>query len=377
MSLQRAGIPATVYEAYPADAGGAGVFLTIAVNGLKALRAIDLEAPVKAAGFATAGIRFVSGTGKALGEAPLGGILADGTVAHTIRRADLHRVLYGEAERRGILVEHGKRLAGAEATPDGGVVARFEDGASAEGTLLIGADGIHSRTRRFLDSGAPSPRYSGLGNVGGYSRANVHDVPPGTYVMMFGRRAFFGYVVSPDGEVWWFANPPQPIELKQGGQSDTAVALWKARLMDLFAGDAGPAVDIVSQATSLMTFNQYDLAHVPVWSWGPMIIIGDAAHAASPTSGQGASLAIEDAVVLARCLRDLPDRAAAFAAFERARRPRVERIVAAAARMNRTKMPGPIGRGIRDLVVPAMIRHTARAQRWVFEYSTDWTESAA
>ncbi|HET6753767.1 MAG TPA: FAD-dependent monooxygenase [Jiangellaceae bacterium] len=52
--------------------------------------------------------------------------------------------------------------------------------------------------------------------------------------------------------------------------------------------------------------------HLPAWHNGRMIVIGDAAHAPSPTSGQGASLSVEDAVVLAKCLRDLPSPQAAF-----------------------------------------------------------------
>ena len=85
-----------------------------------------------------------------------------------------------------------------------------------------------------------------------------------------------------------------------------------------------------------------------------MIVIGDAAHAPSPTSGQGASLAIEDArragqVACATRRR----REAAFARFEAARRPRVERIVKWAARINNSKAAGPVGAAVRDAMLPA------------------------
>jgi 2-polyprenyl-6-methoxyphenol hydroxylase-like FAD-dependent oxidoreductase len=62
-----------------------------------------------------------------------------------------------------------------------------------------------------------------------------------------------------------------------------------------------------------------------------MVLTGDAAHAASPAAGQGASMALEDSVVLAQCLRDFPDPASAFAAYEGLRRERVEKLVAASA----------------------------------------------
>ncbi|MER6921982.1 FAD-dependent monooxygenase, partial [Streptomyces spiralis] len=76
---------------------------------------------------------------------------------------------------------------------------------------------------------------------------------------------------------------------------------------------------------------------VPHWHRRRMVLIGDAAHAPSSSSGQGASLAIESAVELARCLRDLPTPEAAFTAYERLRRPRVEMIGGDAAAKNKAK----------------------------------------
>jgi len=103
-----------------------------------------------------------------------------------------------------------------------------------------------------------------------------------------------------------------------------------------------------------------NMPKVPTWYRGPMIIIGDAAHAASPSSGQGASMAIEDALVLAKCLRDVPDTTAAFAAFERIRRPRVERVVAFGARSSNSKAPGRVGRVVRDIMLPVVLKLIAK-----------------
>ena len=66
--------------------------------------------------------------------------------------------------------------------------------------------------------------------------------------------------------------------------------------------------------------------------------------------------------MLAQCLRDLPDRAGALAAFEQLRRGRVERIVAWAARMNQTKIPGPVAGMMRDLLLPVILKRSARSQ---------------
>lgn len=77
---------------------------------------------------------------------------------------------------------------------------------------------------------------------------------------------------------------------------------------------------------------------LPSWPTGPVCLIGDVAHATLPRAGQGASLAMEDAVGLAGCLRDVPDREADFAAFERYRKGRVEKLVEE-ARRNRDRKP--------------------------------------
>jgi 2-polyprenyl-6-methoxyphenol hydroxylase-like FAD-dependent oxidoreductase len=105
-----------------------------------------------------------------------------------------------------------------------------------------------------------------------------------------------------------------------------------------------------------------------------MVIVGDAAHAPSPTSGQGASMATEDAVVLAQCLRDLPGVPQALAAYERLRRRRVERIVAQGARTGSAKTPGPVGRVVRDLALPLVFRFlaTERSRAWIYDHHIDW-----
>src|SRR5829696_1301808 len=244
MALRQAGIDSVVYEAYAGGADDAGAFLTFASNGLDALRAIDAHHLVLSKGFPTPRMTIQSGTGKHLGDVPNGGTLPDGTVSQTLKRAGLYRALRDEAVKRGVRVEYGKRLVDAETTPDK-VVALFEDGAEAVGDLLIGADGIHSRTRRIIDPSAPGARYIPVLNIGGYARDVRVLAEPGTVRMVFGKRAFFGYAVHPSGEVWWFANPPRADEPTKAELAAIGTEQWREMLMDLFAGDATPAVEII------------------------------------------------------------------------------------------------------------------------------------
>jgi 2-polyprenyl-6-methoxyphenol hydroxylase-like FAD-dependent oxidoreductase len=130
------------------------------------------------------------------------------------------------------------------------------------------------------------------------------------------------------------------------------------------ADDAGPARDIIVATTDeLAAFPVYDMPVVPTWHRDSMVIIGDAAHATSPSSGQGASLAIEDAIVLAKCLRDCDGIAQAFTTYERLRRQRVERVVAYSARIGQSKTVGAAGRWFRDLLMPLALKVFASRTR--------------
>ncbi|MFF3876055.1 FAD-dependent monooxygenase [Streptomyces sp. NPDC001978] len=140
---------------------------------------------------------------------------------------------------------------------------------------------------------------------------------------------------APDGEVWWFANVPRPQEPARGKLEGTGPEEWRSRLTELFAADAGPAAALIRASQEITPASpMHSMPALPAWRRGRMIVIGDAAHAPSPTSGQGASLYIEDAVELAKALRDQPTIEGAFTAYEALCRPRVERIVKQAARIN-------------------------------------------
>ncbi|WP_158884662.1 FAD-dependent monooxygenase [Amycolatopsis anabasis] len=360
MALDKAGLGATVFEAYPTGADDVGAFLTIMPNGMDALRAIGADGPVIEASFPADTIERYDHTGAKLGERRAGGGRGG---ARTLKRATLYRVLHDEAARRGIPLHHGKRLTGARTAPGGRVTAEFADGSHAEADLLVGADGIHSTTTRALiDPAAPRPRYTGLNIVYGYTRSR--DFPPATtaYRMIQGSRASFGYTTAPDGETFWFCRLPLP----EVTRDELAAAQWRDRALEFFAADRSAARDVIAATgEDLVGSNGYDVPSTPAWHANRMVLTGDAAHAASPAAGQGASMALEDSVVLAQCLRDLPDLERAFGAYVARRRARVERLVAASAGQD-----------------AARVRHAASAaprqsepgddREWLYGHHIDW-----
>jgi FAD-dependent urate hydroxylase len=372
IALYDAGFAPVIHEARERGADESGAFLTVAVNGVAALRTLGIApAVVFAAGFPTPELALRNAAGRELARLPLSAPDPDGLVTTTIRRADLYLALRAEAERRGIPIVYGKRLTGVTRTA-AGVTARFADGGTAGGELLVGADGLHSGTRAALNPGAPAPRYLGLLNAGGFTAGPVPAAlrpEPGVMQMAFGKRAFFGWVAAPDGSVWWFANPARRRPVEPGEWSPAA---WRAELLELFAGDAGPAAALIRASDEIVgPWNTWDLPRVPVWRDDRTVLVGDAAHAVSPSSGQGASMAIEDAVTLGRCLRERAEIGAALARYEELRRGRVEKVVAYGRRSGSTKTAGPVGALVRDALTPLVMRLLHRKgdpQAWILEH---------
>ncbi|TWS20581.1 FAD-dependent monooxygenase [Tsukamurella asaccharolytica] len=362
MALARVGVDSEVFERDGQDAAQRGAWLTLQANGLDALQAIDAAGPLTGVGYPVETIAFVNGKGRALGRMPLAARRPDGLTSLMMPRATLYSALAQEARSRGVTVRHGAELTTATVDDDG-VTAHFADGTTARGDFLIGADGIHSPVRTLIDPAAAAPRYVPVLNLGGYIPDFTVDVPPREFRMQFGTRCFFAWMPTPDGGTVWFANPPEPTEPARGVLSGVDDAQWRRRLHALMDGDAGPAAAIIDAAPGPLTgWATYDLPVVNRWhdGRGRMVLIGDAAHATSPAAGQGAAMALEDAVILAQCVRDRPTTGEAFTAFEALRRARTERIVAEGRRASNSKAAGPVGRVVRDLVLPLVFRRAAR-----------------
>ncbi|MEU0529350.1 FAD-dependent oxidoreductase [Amycolatopsis tolypomycina] len=379
IALHEAGHQPVVFEAYDRDSEGVGAFLTLAVNGLDALLPLGLKDVVRSVGFDSPRMSIGLGNGTRLAEFPLGGALPDGTVSQTVLRSDLYVALRDEAARRGIRVEYGKRLIDARQS-NTHVSADFADGSHAEGDLLIGADGLRSRVRTIIDPHAPSPRYVQLLNTGGFAEGLDLPDEPGVLNMVFGKRVFFCHVVSPDGRVWWFANPARRTEPTEAELSALTGENFRQELLDLVAPDRTPAAEIIRATRRIYpAWPTYDFPTVPVWHRGRMVIIGDAAHATSPAAGQGASMAIEDAVTLGKCLRDVPDVPHALAAYEGLRRERVEAVVAAGKRNGDDKVIGPVGRVVRDFFIKRAFSKPFKEDpnAFMWNHRIDWDEKVA
>ncbi|RIX31201.1 FAD-dependent monooxygenase [Amnibacterium setariae] len=367
LALHDRGVASTVLERRSPAAAAAGSRLTVAPNGLSAAAALGVLADLEAVGAPTDENLLVGATGRVLGTVSIGVPLASGLRGLTLRRADLVAVLAEHAAGRGVEVRADARVVEVDVA-DGAV--RTERGERLRGDVLVGADGVRSLVRRAVDPGAPAPRYVGLTNFGGVTAdpGIAAGLRPRAWTMVFGRRAFFGAHPLPSGEVVWFVNvpePPIPAEVRATTTDDR----WRERLVALVQDDAGPAAALIAAGRlELAGDSTYDLPRVRRWRRGTAVLVGDAAHAPSPSSGQGASMALEDGVVLGRELtaagRGVEE---GLAAFERARRRRVQRIVAAGARASSSKIPGPVGARVQESVMRLLFRTvvTERGGAWM------------
>lgn len=377
LALANAGIDSLVLERRPNADPEAGSWFTVAPNGLDALRAIDALEVMQDEGIRSRMNVMYGATGRRLGQVSLGRPLDGGLVALTMKRSLMAALLEREAERRGIPVRRGAEVVAVSNTSDH-VEAALTDGSVLTADLLVGADGVHSRVRQAIDAQSPAARYVGLTNFGGITRNSsiAAELEPEAWHFIFGSQAFFGAHPTPAGDVIWFVNVPEP-EIGRQRRRSTTEEEWARRLISLVQHDAGPAAELIRTGRlELVGDNTYDLGHVPTWSRGRMVIIGDAAHAPSPSSGQGGSMALEDAVVLAQSLRDHAGVPAAFAGYERARRERVEKIVAAGARSSSSKIPGPVGRRFQELMLRFAFRYivTERRIAWINGHRIQWDE---
>lgn len=366
--LQRIGITPVIYEGRPEPRDDAGFFLNLAANGTDVLETLGIREEVLEDGHQSNRLVFQNHKQKQLGENPAETVL--------VKRGLLTRRLREAAIDQGITVEFGKRLTDVQIPREDMAIASFDDGTEVHGDFLVGCDGIHSQTRRSILPDAPEPEYTGIVDSGGFTRNE--SIPPsdGVMRMTFGVDGFFGYQKVPTGEIYWFENHERPHAPDRAELAAISPAEWKEKLLRRHEGDHDEVTDIIrSTDGDIGTWPVYDLPSLPTWHRGTVCLVGDAAHATSPHVGQGASLAMEDAIVLAKCLRDVDAVPDAFETFESLRRDRVEEIVELSRETGSQKAPSnPVSRKVRDLVLPFFLERGVERFEEIYSYRVDWDE---
>lgn len=363
VALIGVGLTVEILEARePEDTAGA--FLVIAPNGVNALSAMGLGHVLPAAGgMPLDGIGFVDHRGRKVGR--LDGtddVRRYGASSQLVLRERLRGELLAAAQAAGAVTAHSARVIDVHEGRDS-VSAALADGQLRTADLLIGADGVRSAVRTAAFPTARPPAYTGVADCGGWAAVDLPDTSGQR--MVFGHRGFFGYVVR-DGTAYWFSNVRHA---DANGLRSVGHGHWLRHLRDRHADDPWPVPTILSATESVAgVWPVYDLPTLETWHSARLCLIGDAAHAASPSAGQGASMALEDAAVLARCCRDASSPSAALPEFEALRKGRAEGVVRLGRRLGSTKQPSVVGARLRNLALPLFLRMGARQTASLYAY---------
>jgi 2-polyprenyl-6-methoxyphenol hydroxylase-like FAD-dependent oxidoreductase len=340
---------------------------------MRVLAAIGLADDMIAAGSISESFDFCSKSGRRIGSINRNMKARFGQPAVNMRRSTLMEAIVNTAWCENVELRFEKRLARIEDRADRPIVAHFTDGSSAEGDFIIGADGVHSMVRQHVLPDGPRPFDTGLVSFGGFvPRSLIEDTGIGHRIeATFGQSGFFGYgFCSPDpqsGGMWWSTQPSQGLDAATYRAMDQKAI--KQHLLDFHAGWHEPIPRILNAAEDILVTDTLDVATLPVWSRGRTLLIGDAAHATSPHAGQGASLALEDAMRLGRLMQEGQELGQTFQAFEQERRSRVERIVAIARRNGNGKREfSAAGAWIRDRMFKMLMPIASRGMDFMFAY---------
>ncbi|MBV9279267.1 MAG: FAD-dependent monooxygenase [Chloroflexi bacterium] len=316
LALQRAGCDVTVAEAADDVAHvWVGGGLHAWHNTMRALQEIGIAEEVEAAGHVVTCAEFATRSGRVLASWPVEDIARRvGAPTVDLGRGDLLRVLGGALApgtvRTGLVFESYEQ-------DDTDVTVRFANGQRVRCDVLIGADGIRSAVRRQL-LGPIQPRAAGYGVWGGIVDFDRTLTQPGVFRLMYHRDNRIGYHRIGQDRLCWFATAnvrPQDPDPARG---------HRAFLLETFHGWQEP-VEAMIAATDEAVIRRRDMFALPPlkrWGEGRVTLLGDAAHAMTFDLGQGAGQAIEDAAVLARCLREGADVVGSLRAYEALRRPR-------------------------------------------------------
>jgi 2-polyprenyl-6-methoxyphenol hydroxylase-like FAD-dependent oxidoreductase len=232
-------------------------------------------------------IRWLNSRGHLLNQLSISGAVA-------LHRADLQATLLDALQPATIHLGH--NLASCEQQNDK-VIATFTNGTSIEADFLIGADGIHSDVRaRFLGDGEPVYRgytvWRGISTIAPYSTDSV------TAIEIHGRGRRFGIGPVGGGRIGWWASANSTIQHSPAEDPQD-------ELLRLFKGWYRPAVELVEETPPhrILTTPAFDREPTRTWGNKRITLLGDAIHPTTPNLGQGGCLAIEDAMILARCFQ--------------------------------------------------------------------------
>ncbi|KAI9699962.1 MAG: hypothetical protein M1836_002496 [Candelina mexicana] len=353
LALHLHSIPCKVYELRP-ESSKLGGAVMLSPNALRALDSLGIYPRIRDQGFNFESVSLKNGAGATSERYYFGHEELYGYKALRIYRQVLIEELRAMMRERGIPIEFEKKFSRVVEETSEGVTFEFADGGIEFATLLIGADGIHSKVRHYIHPSI-TPVYSGQLAITTAIPKSVLRFPPGID---------YELPASIAGKAGAFVLAPQDVdgsEILAGTQRvfpehDRAgwdrMAAAQGELKALFQKDMLDWPDIVQSALenvregNISIWPYYTVPRLDQWASAgrKVIILGDAAHAIPPTAGQGVNQAFEDtytfALLLAKVFKNRTEKFEVMLAFwQRFRLGRVDRVLDVTKQMNNKRLP--------------------------------------
>lgn len=317
LALRKSGFSPEVYEQAP-ELLEVGAAIILWPNAMRLLRHLDLDREIieKAGVVENARLLYWRGTLLKSTRFP-----QSNAPAVVLRRADLQAVLLNAVPADSV---HLGRHCTSFLQQADGLTVRFANGASTDCDLLIGADGLHSAVRAHaFNDGEPA----GCGYIAwrGISDCQTLPLTPTTVMEIQGRGKRFGIGPVGRGRFGWWASVNLSLVDNHGAKDQPQ----RQVLLELFDGWFQPVVDLIQTTPEKRIVRNRVFDRAPCRRWGVerFTLLGDAIHPTTPNLGQGGCLAIEDAIVLARCLSKKRDPVQALRHYERLRYQRTANVV--------------------------------------------------
>jgi salicylate hydroxylase len=323
LALRQAGFDVEVFErADQIKETGAG--LTMTEPGSMALEALGLKQQswdLSDSAAVTAFIHYKTGEIFHTSSAPPG----DGG-NRVVHRSDLHTLLLDSARAAGVALTTGHKLVDVKQDADS-VRAIFANGVTATGAVLIGSDGLRSVVRALLHGETPPNR---TGKVAWRSLVPIELVSDLTgghaSAAHFGPGATFVRYTVRHGAV---LNCVAIVETDIMAEDSWSTPSSTAELKEQFRGWHPELLDLIDRIPSdaIYKWPLFDRDPISQWTSGRITLLGDAAHPMLPFLGIGASMALEDAVVLARAMTESPTPQEGLLRYEKARIDRAAEVI--------------------------------------------------
>ena len=306
IALRQAGWDVRLFER-AASARELGFGLLVAPNAIEALRRLDVANAVLARGVTpTRGeVRRMDGTVLKRAEFPPPNALG-GSMVVALRPA-LYGALLDALGRDAITLR--SEVTGFTTEGDR-VSVHTADGDTAEGDLLVGADGIGSIIRGALHPSQPPPRSAGLIAVRGSVSGAAHHLGDLSGILYIGPGVESVLVRASDVGIYWFLSLTRDLVPSDMHDPAAIVAHMSRRFDNAFRA-------VTSATEDLRCDELFDRDPLPHWGAGVVTLLGDAAHPLLPHTGQGAAQAIVDAVALGQALRGRTNLRNALRSYER------------------------------------------------------------